>query len=86
MQFRVRHDRVDLTGGVTLRYLSRLRRIYVGRPYRGERIRLLVAGAQVRIVRETGELIRELTLDAEHRYFGIPRPVHNVVRQVSVMS
>ena len=83
-QFRVRHDKVDSTGGVTLRYLSRLRRINVGRAYRGEAIRLLVAGANVRIIRESGELLRELTLDDEHRYFG--RRVHNVVRQASAMS
>jgi transposase InsO family protein len=85
-QFRVRQDKVDLTGGVTLRYLSRLRRIYVGRAYRGQAIRLLVADAHVRIIRANGELLRELTLDEKHRYFGIPRPVHNVVRQVSSMT
>lgn len=86
-QLRVRHDKVDIAGGVTLRYLSRLRRINVGRAYRGEAIRILVAGANARIIRESGELLRELTLDDEHRYFGrsVGR-VHNDVRQVSAMS
>jgi hypothetical protein len=82
----VRHDTVDQWGQVTLRYLSVLRHIHIGRAYRGARIRLLVAGADVRIVREDGELLRELTLEQDRLYFGKTRPVHNVVRQVSSMS
>jgi hypothetical protein len=47
----------------------------------------LLAGSEVRIVLEqTGELLRELTLDAEHRYFGIARSVHSDLRQVSSIS
>ncbi|MEK6226130.1 MAG: IS481 family transposase [Chloroflexota bacterium] len=84
--FRVRHDKVDSCGRVTLRYLSQLRHIYVGRAHKGERIRLLIAGANVRIVRDDGQLLRELTLDPSRRYFGARTPVHNVVRQVSSMS
>ncbi len=86
--FRVRPDKVDGFGRVTLRYLSQLRHIYVGRAHKHERIRLLVAGARVRIIREDGQLLRELTLDPSRDYQ--PRraetPVHNVVRQVSSMS
>jgi hypothetical protein len=52
----------------------------------GETIRLLIAGANVRIVREDGQLLRELTFDPSRRYFGVRTPVHNVVRQVSSMS
>lgn len=64
-----------------------LRHIYIGRAHKGEAIRLLIAGRHVRNVREDGQLLRELTLDPEHRYFGATaRPVHNVLRQVSVMS
>ena len=84
--FRVRHDIVDDCGKVTLRYLSVLRHIYVGRAHRGARIRLFAAGARLRIVREDGALLRELTLDDERLYFGKSLPVHNVVRQVSSMS
>jgi transposase InsO family protein len=86
IQFRVRHDKVDSGGRLTLRYLSVLRHIYVGRVHRGQAVRLLIAGANVRIVREDGQLLRELTLDPERLYFGIRTPVHNVVRQVSSMS
>ncbi len=84
--FRVRHDTVDPWGQVTLRYLSMLRHIHVGRAHKGAKIRLLVAGAHVRIVREDGELLRELTLDADRLYFGNSHGVHNVLRQVSAMS
>jgi transposase InsO family protein len=84
--FRVRHDKVDSCGRVTLRYLSQLRHIYVGRAHKGATIRLLIAGANVRIVRHDGVLLRELTLDPERLYFGASTPVHNVLRQVSSMS
>jgi transposase InsO family protein len=85
-RFRVRHDKVDKSGRVTLRHQSVLRHIYVGRAHIGAAIRLLIAGAHVRIIREDGQLLRELTLDADRLYFGLRTPVHNVVRQVSVMS
>ena len=84
--FRVRHDKVDSCGRVTLRYLSVLRHIYIGRAHKGQAIRLLVAGDHVRIVREDGQVLRALTLDSDRRYFGAATPVHNVVRQVSSMS
>jgi len=86
IRFRVRHDKVDSCGRVTLRYQSQLRHIYIGRAHKGETIRLLIAEPNVRIVRDDGQLLRELTLDASRRYFGATTPVHNVVRQVSSMS
>ncbi len=86
IDFRVRHDKVDSCGRVTLRYLSELRHIYIGRAHKGATIRLLIAGPNVRIVRDDGELLRELTLDPSRRYFGAATRVHNVVRQVSSMS
>ena len=86
IQFRVRHDKVDSSGRVTLRYQSVLRHIYIGRAHTGTTIRLLVAGDHVRVITEAGRLLRELTLDPGRLYFGTSRPVHNDVRQVSVMS
>ena len=85
-RFRVRHDKIDRCGRVTLRYQSVLRHIYVGRAHTGAVIRLLIAGAQVRIVREDGQLLRELTLDPGRLYFGMRTPVQNVLRQASGMS
>ena len=87
-EFRVRQDRVDSSGRVTIRYLSQLRHIYIGRAHRGERIRLLVAGAEVRVIRENGQLLGEATLDASRNYQPLRRPaiVHDVPRQVSSIT
>ena len=68
MHFRVRQDKVDRSGRVTLRYESVLRHIYVGRAHTGEPIRLLIAGADVRIIREDGQLLRALTIDPSRNY------------------
>ena len=84
--FRVRRDKVDSCGRVTLRYMSQLRHIYIGRAHKGERIHLLIAEPDVRIVREDGTLLRELTLDPNRVYFGARSTVDNVLRQVSSMS
>jgi len=86
--FRVRHDRIDAEGRVTLRYLSRLRHIAVGRAHKRKRVTLLVADADVRVLAEDGTLLRELTLDPSRVYqpLGEPRFVDDVVRQVSTMS
>ena len=66
---RVRHDRVDKAGSVTLRHNSRLHHIGVGRTHAGTCVILLVQDLQVRIVdAATGELLRELTLDPNRDY------------------
>ena len=87
-QYRVRHDRIDSRGGVTLRYLGKLRHIRVGEKHRNRHVRLLVAGADVRIVTTDGELLRQLKLDAERIYFGLGGrwPVYDLLRQASTMS
>ena len=57
------------------------------RAYKGATIRLIVAGANVRVVRDDGQLLRELTLDPSRDYQSrTPTPVHKVLRQVSSMS
>lgn len=66
--FRVRHDRVDKTGCVTLRYQSQLRHIGIGRAHTGQRVVLLVADTDVRVVTEDGELIRHLQIDPTRDY------------------
>jgi transposase InsO family protein len=65
---RVRRDRLDRGGGVTLRHDSRLHHIKVGRRHAGTRVLMLVAGLDVRIVSEDGELLRELVLDPKRDY------------------
>jgi hypothetical protein len=89
---RVRHDTVDKSGRVTLRYLSRLRHIGIGRFYIGARITLLVAGPHIRVVDEHGNLIRELTIDPARDYqplgtpCGRPKIGHYVPRQVGTIT
>lgn len=73
--FRVRTDRVDQQGGVTLRVDSVLRHIKVGRAHKGKRIRLYVADLDVRILTLDGELLRHLTIDPTSRYQGLDREV-----------
>jgi transposase InsO family protein len=66
--FRVREDRVDDTGKVSLRYDSRLYKIGLGRAHKGRAVRLLIADQEIRVIDANGELIRELTLDPSRCY------------------
>ena len=66
---RVRHDRIDKTGCVTLRYRTRLFHIGISRAHAGTRVLLLVKDLDVRVVTEDdGELLRHLTLDPTKDY------------------
>jgi hypothetical protein len=61
---RVRHDRVDDTGVVTLRINGRLHHIGIGRTHARTHIILLIHDLHVRIVdAATGQLYRELLID-----------------------
>lgn len=67
--FRVRHDKVDSQGTVTLRHDSKLHHIGIGRAHKGRAIKLLIADRDIRVLDlETGELIRQLTLDPSRDY------------------
>ena len=68
IHFRVRHDRIDKAGRLTLRYQSRLLHIGVGRAHAGTRVLLLVADVDVRVVTEEGELLRHLRIDPSRDY------------------
>ena len=52
MRSRVRQDRVGANGTVSLRYQSRLRHIGLGAANKHEAVRLLIAGDQVRVIRD----------------------------------
>ena len=71
--FRIREDRVDKAGKVSLRYDSRLYKIGLGRAYKGRQIKLLIADRDIRVVDANGQLIRELTLDPNRTYQPISR-------------
>lgn len=66
--FRVRKDKVDITGTITLRHNSRLHHIGLGRRLIGTRVLVLVADLDVRVLSEDGELIRRFTLDPTRDY------------------
>ena len=61
-------DRVEDTGCVTLRYRRTLHHISLGRRYRGQRVIILMADLDVRVIKEDGELIRHFTLNPAKNY------------------
>lgn len=65
---RVRRDRIDKGGKVTLRHGTRLHHIGVGHAHKGKRVTLLVHGLDVRVISEDGELLRHFTLDPSRDY------------------
>jgi transposase InsO family protein len=72
---RVRTDRVDTSGTITLRVAGRLHHIGIGRTHAGTRVLVLVQDLDIRIINAaTGELIRELTLDptSDYQPRGVP--------------
>ncbi|MGC1851574.1 MAG: hypothetical protein WA687_03940 [Solirubrobacterales bacterium] len=67
--FRVRQDKVDAQGTVTLRHDSRLHHIGIGRAHKGLTVMLLIADHDIRVLAsDTGNLIRQLTLDPSRDY------------------
>ncbi|MDQ3766964.1 MAG: integrase core domain-containing protein, partial [Actinomycetota bacterium] len=67
-ELRVRHDRIDQHGKVSIRYKSRLHHIGMGRRLKGTRIILLVAGRNIRIITADGQLLRDFELDPSRDY------------------
>ena len=65
---RVRRDRIDNNGKVTLRHRTRLHHIGVGHAHKNKRVILLVHDLDVRVLSEDGELLRRLTLDPSRDY------------------
>jgi len=66
---RVRRDRIDQAGVITLRVAGRLHHIGVGRTYTGTRVLVLIQDHRIRIIHAaTGELLRELTLNPTNDY------------------
>ena len=73
--YRVRHDRVDEGGSVSLRVNGRLHHIGIGRIHAGTRVILLIDDLHIRIIQAaTGEILRDLTLDPTRSYQGTGAP------------
>ncbi|HEU4913684.1 MAG TPA: IS481 family transposase [Actinomycetes bacterium] len=72
--YRVRHDKIDDSGVVTLRHDSRLHHIGLGRRYAGTRVLVLAHDLHIRVLSEHGQLLRELLLDPSRDYQPQPKP------------
>ncbi len=72
---RVRTDRIDDTGTVSLRHAGKLYHIGIGRTHARTHVIMLVQDLRIRIIHTaTGELLRELTLDPTRNYQPTGRP------------
>jgi len=72
---RVRADRVDADGKLTLRHDGKLYHIGIGRTHARTRVLMLVHDLEIRVINTaTGELIRELTLNPDRNYQPTGRP------------
>jgi len=68
VQYRVRRDKLDGGGRVTVRYLGRLRHLYVSYKHKRLPVTLLIAGPHLQVVAEDGAILKELTLNADLNY------------------
>lgn len=72
---RVRHDKIDKAGSVTLRVAGQLRHIGVGRTYARTDVILLAHDLHVTVINAaTGEILRELIIDPRRDYQPTGRP------------
>ena len=73
--WRIRHDKVDTTGRVTLRHGGRLHHIGLGYEHNNTTVRILVHDLHITVINaDTGEIIRDLTLDPTRDYQPLGRP------------
>src|SRR5215468_9853669 len=72
---RVRTDKIDTTGTVTLRHGGRLYHLGTGRAHAQTHVLLLIQDLHVRVIgAATGELLRDLTLDPSRNYQPTSKP------------
>jgi transposase InsO family protein len=66
---RLRYDRIDKTGAISLRRAGRMHHIGIGRAYAGRPIVMLIDDLDIRVIdTTTGQLLRHLTLDPTRNY------------------
>jgi transposase InsO family protein len=65
---RVRRDRIDKQGRLTLRHRTKLHHIGMGAAHRGKRVVMLIHDLDVRVVCLDGEVLRHFTLDPNKDY------------------
>jgi transposase InsO family protein len=66
---RVRHDRIDKTGAISLRRAGHLHHIGIGRTHAGRRVLMVIDDLDIRVIdTTTGQILRHLTLDPTRGY------------------
>ncbi|HEX2321137.1 MAG TPA: integrase core domain-containing protein, partial [Streptosporangiaceae bacterium] len=77
--YRIRADKIDDSGVITIRYNSRLHHIGIGRRHARTSVLALIDDLHIRIInRDTGELLRELTLNPAKDYQPQPKKRNDV--------
>jgi transposase InsO family protein len=71
---RVRQDKIDENGTITLRHNGRLHHIGIGRDHHRKQVLILIAGLDIRIITPNGESLRHLTLNPNRDYQPTGRP------------
>jgi transposase InsO family protein len=71
---RVRYDRVDSGGKLTLRHRGKLHHIGVGADHRHSRVTILINGLEIKILNQHGIVLRHFVLDPAKTYHGTGRP------------
>ena len=71
--YRVRHDKIDTGGTITLRHNSRLHHIGIGRRHAGRHVLVLIDDLHIRVLDDNGKLLRELQLDPARDYQPQPK-------------
>jgi transposase InsO family protein len=67
--YRLRHDKIDAAGVITVRYHSRLHHIGLGKRRTGTHVIVLIDDLDIRVLdRDSGHLIRKLILDPTRDY------------------
>ena len=72
--YRIRHDRIDSDGKLTLRHNSRLHHLGMRRRYAGTNVLLLIHDLHIRVLTTDGRLLRELQLDPTKDYQPQTKP------------
>jgi transposase InsO family protein len=72
--YRIRHDRIDTHGKLTVRHNSRLHHIGMGRRHAGTNVLILIHDLHIRVVTTNGQLLRELQLDPTKNYQSQAKP------------
>ncbi len=65
---KLRHDKLDGKGTVTLRINGQMHHIPCGRQFAGLRVRVLVEDLDISVIGVDGQPVRHLTLDPTRNY------------------